>query len=286
MFLSVCILTKNEASNIESCLDSVKGIADEIIILDSFSTDNTIAIAKNYTSKIYFKKWIDDFSFSRNFTISKAKGEWILVIDADERFVFETNFIAKLKATKINAFSIVRKEIYRQQHDLKQVKYPVSIIRLFKRETNAKFQYPIHERLDDFFTKGGIQVALNHDCYLEHHISVNVEYVQSKQENYLALIDSYLEKNPTDEWLMYQKIKTLKYFKKNQRVFDLIKKFKTKNLKIRTATTVILSQLYTESGKLDDAINTLRNLPKPNNSTIIHMLLGDCYFKKKSIFKL
>lgn len=286
MFLSVCILTKNEASNIESCLDSVKGIADEIIILDSFSTDNTIAIAKNYTSKIYFKKWIDDFSFSRNFTISKAKGEWILVIDADERFVFETNFIAKLKATKINAFSIVRKEIYRQQHDLKQVKYPVSIIRLFKRETNATFQYPIHERLDDFFTKGGIQVALNHDCYLEHHISVNVEYVQSKQENYLALIDSYLEKNPTDEWLMYQKIKTLKYFKKNQRVFDLIKKFKTKNLKIRTATTVILSQLYTESGKLDDAINTLRNLPKPNNSTIIHMLLGDCYFKKKSIFKL
>ncbi|QHI36320.1 SPBc2 prophage-derived glycosyltransferase SunS [Kordia antarctica] len=286
MFLSVCILTKNEASNIKSCLDSVKEIADEIIILDSFSTDDTIAIAENYTSKIYFKEWIDDFSFSRNFAISKANGDWILIIDADERFVFETNFIARLKATKTNAFSIIRKEMYRQQHDLKQVKYPVTIIRLFKRETNATFEYPIHERLDDFFTKEGIQVALNQDCYLEHHISLDIEHVHSKQENYLALIANYLQKNPTDDWLTYQKIKTLKYFKKNEQVFDLIKTFKTKNLKIRTATTIILSQLYMESGKLDDAISTLRSLPKPNNSTIVHMLLGDCYFKKKSLFTL
>ena len=282
MFLSVCIITKNEESNIKSCLDSIKEIADEIIILDSFSTDNTINIAKNYTSKIYFKEWIDDYSFSRNFTIAKASGKWILIIDADEEFRYEHDFISKLKSTKVNAFSIIRKEIYRQHHDLKQVKYPVNIIRLFKRETNATFQYPIHERLDDFFNKEGISVSLNNNCYLEHNISLHIEHVNSKQEKYLALINKYLKKNPNDDWLTYQKIKTLKYFKRNEQVFNIINSFKTNVLKINIATTVILSQLYIENGKLDDAIKTLRNSSK--STTLINMLLGDIYFKKKSIY--
>lgn len=281
MLLSVCIITKNEESNIKSCLDSIKDIADEIIILDSFSTDNTISIAQKYTSKIYSKKWIDDYSFSRNFTISKAKGEWILIIDADEEFNYDHNFISKLKATKTKAFSIVRKEIYRQHHDLKLVKYPVTIVRLFKRETNATFQYPIHERLDDYFYKEEIAVAINQDCYLDHNISLRIEHVNSKQSKYLELIDGYLKKHPNDEWLTYQKIKTLKYFKKNEEVFNIAKTFKASNIKIKIATNIIVAQLYIENGKLDDAIKVIRSLPKIKHNTIANMLLGDIYFKQK-----
>ncbi len=285
MFLSVCIITKNEESNIKSCLDSIKEIADEIIILDSFSTDNTINIAKNYTSEIYFEKWIDDYSYSRNYTISKAKGEWILIIDADEEFRYKNNFIHKLKATKNKAFSIIRKEIYRQHHDLKQVRYPVNIIRLFKRATNAKFQYPIHERLDDFFKEKEISVLLNHECHLEHNISINIEHVQLKQKKYLELIDKYLAKEPTDDWLRYQKIKTLKYFKNNDLALNSIQTFKPSNLKIKIATKVILSQIYIENEQLDGAIEVLKELPKSKNNSIKNMLLGDIYFKKKAYKK-
>lgn len=285
MFLSVCIITKNEESNIKSCLDSVKEIADEIIILDSFSTDNTVNIAKNYTSKIYFKKWVDDYSYSRNYTISKAKGEWILIIDADEKFIYQHNFIRKLKSTKTEAFSIIRKEIYRQHHDLKQVKYPVNIIRLFKRETNAKFKYPIHERLDDFFKEKEICISLNKYCYLEHNISIDIEYVSLKQKKYLELIDKYLQKEPTDDWLTYQKIKTLKYFKKNNEALQIIQTFKSSDTKIKIATAIILSQIYIENEKLDDAIGVLEELPKSKNNSIKNMLLGDIYFKKKEYQK-
>lgn len=280
MFLSVCIITKNEASTIKSCLDSVKEIADEIIIVDAFSTDDTVAIAQKYTSKIYTKKWIDDFSFSRNFSISKAKGKWILIIDADEKFVYEPNFISKLKTTKTKAFSIIRKEMYRQQHDLKLVKYPVSIIRLFQRATNATFQYPIHERLDNYFHQEDISVSIHHDCYLEHHISLPAEQQHAKQEKYLKMIYTYLEKHPTDDWLMYQKIKTLKYFKRNDSVLESIKILKTNDLKINVAANSILSQVYAESGQVDDAIKVLKALPYTKNSTIINILLGDFYFKK------
>ncbi|WP_430412223.1 glycosyltransferase family 2 protein [Kordia sp.] len=282
MFLSACIITKNEASNIKSCLESVKDIADEIIILDAFSTDTTLEIAKKYTSKIYVKEWIHDFSFSRNFTISKATGEWILIIDADETFQYDVDFISNLKAAKTDAFSIIRKEIYKQHHDLKQVQFPVNIIRLFKRETQAKFRYPIHERLDDFFIENNIPIAINHNCYLNHHISANVTFVQSKQKKYLAQIDEYLQKHPTDDWLIYQKIKTLKYFKQHSQALQLINAFKTKHYKISVATQVIKSQIYIENGTLDKAIHVLKNLPKARNSTIVRMLLGDIYFKKKS----
>lgn len=281
MLLSVCIITKNEASTIKSCLDSVKEIADEIIIVDAFSTDNTVAIAQKYTSKIYTKEWIDDFSFSRNFSISKAKGTWILIIDADEKLVYKPNFIAKLKTTKTKAFSIIRKEMYRQQHDLKLVKYPVSIIRLFQRATNAAFQYPIHERLDNFFHQKNIRVSIHQNCYLEHHISLPIEQQHSKQEKYLKMIDAYLEKHPNDDWLTYQKIKTLKYFKRNDCVLESAKKLRTNDLKIKVAANSIVSQVYAENGQLDDAIKILKALPHGKNSTITNILLGDFYFKKE-----
>lgn len=80
---SVIIITKNEEKNIKECLESVKW-ADEIIIVDAFSEDKTIEIAKNYTDKIYQKEWIG-FADQKNFALSLASNEWVLSLDADER---------------------------------------------------------------------------------------------------------------------------------------------------------------------------------------------------------
>lgn len=281
MLLSVCIITKNEASTIESCLKSVQDIASEIIILDAFSTDDTVAIAKKYTNLIYQKAWKNDFSLARNFTISKASGEWILIIDADERLVYDQQFLSNLKTTSTKAFSIVRKEIYRQHHDLKRVQFPVHIIRLFKRSTNAKFQYPIHERLDDFFERENIPVLIQQHCYLKHFISAEISFVNSKQQKYLTQINAYLQAHPDNEWLRYQKIKTLKYFKNTTETFKSIAAFQPTNKKILVATKVILSQLFHESGNTEKAITTLKSIPNYTSYTITNMLLGDFYFSLK-----
>lgn len=82
--LSAIIITKNEQNNIKQCLESIKGIVDEIILVDSYSSDKTIEIAKRYTNNIFLKKFENDFSAQRNFALTKAKGDWILSIDADE----------------------------------------------------------------------------------------------------------------------------------------------------------------------------------------------------------
>ena len=72
MTISVCMIVKNEELNLAGCLDCLKAIADEIIIVDTGSTDRTKEIAEQYTDKVYDFEWIDDFSAARNFAFSKA----------------------------------------------------------------------------------------------------------------------------------------------------------------------------------------------------------------------
>jgi len=82
--ISACLIVRDESSVLERCLVSLKGVADEIIVVDTGSADNTKEIAAKYTDKIYDFVWCDDFSAARNFANSKATGDWILTIDADE----------------------------------------------------------------------------------------------------------------------------------------------------------------------------------------------------------
>ena len=82
--ISVCMIVKNEEKVLERCIDSLKEIADEIIIVDTGSSDNTKEIAKQYTDKIYDFEWVDDFAKARNFSFSKATKDYIYVADADE----------------------------------------------------------------------------------------------------------------------------------------------------------------------------------------------------------
>ncbi len=82
--ISVCMIVKNEERVLARCLDSLKEIADEIIIVDTGSTDKTKKIAAGYTEKIYDYKWANDFAAARNFSFSKATKQYIYQADADE----------------------------------------------------------------------------------------------------------------------------------------------------------------------------------------------------------
>lgn len=85
MTISVCMIVKNEEKNLAECLDCLKEIADEIIIVDTGSVDDTKAVAANYTDQIFDFTWENDFAAARNFAFSKATKEYIYSADADER---------------------------------------------------------------------------------------------------------------------------------------------------------------------------------------------------------
>lgn len=88
--ISACLIVKNEAHCLNQCLDSLKELVDEIVIVDTGSTDETLTIARRYTDKIFYHEWQDHFSDARNAGLAQATGDWILVLDADEAVDAET----------------------------------------------------------------------------------------------------------------------------------------------------------------------------------------------------
>ena len=82
--ISACMIVKNAEELLPQCLESVKDVVDEIIVVDTGSTDKSIEIAESYGAKMYHHPWENDFSKHRNQSIGYATGDWILWIDADE----------------------------------------------------------------------------------------------------------------------------------------------------------------------------------------------------------
>ena len=82
--ISLCMIVKNEEAILDRCLSSIKGIVDEIIIVDTGSNDNTKKIAYKYTDKVFDFEWVQDFSKARNFSFSKATKDYIMWLDADD----------------------------------------------------------------------------------------------------------------------------------------------------------------------------------------------------------
>lgn len=143
--LSIIVIVKNEESRIKSCLESVKW-ADEIIVVDNGSTDNTLEIAKKYTEKI-FKLNLHDFAALRNEAIKKTSGDWVLFVDADERILepLRKEIEVVIGFSDVSAFAISRKNIIFGT----EVKYgpfwPDWVIRLLKKADFDRWVGEVHE---------------------------------------------------------------------------------------------------------------------------------------------
>ena len=160
--ISVCMIVKNEEAVLARCLDSLQGIADEIVIVDTGSTDRTKEIARLYTSRIYDFAWIHDFSAARNFAFSKATMDYIYSADADE--VLEERDRQKflqLKQVLLPEVEIVEM-IYVNPEDRNMVYNFTREPRpkLFKRLREFRWIDPIHETvaLDPLVYSSDIEV--------------------------------------------------------------------------------------------------------------------------------
>ncbi|MBU2541409.1 MAG: glycosyltransferase family 2 protein [Candidatus Omnitrophica bacterium] len=138
--ISVVIITKNEEKNIVSCLESVSGWADEIIVVDDESTDETLSLAKRFSSKVFSRK-MDIEGAHRNWAYAQAENDWVLSLDADERVTEELkNEIDKALSnpTDYNGFTIPRKNFIGKHWIKSSGWYPSPQLKLFRKD---KFKY-------------------------------------------------------------------------------------------------------------------------------------------------
>ncbi|MGL5034632.1 MAG: glycosyltransferase [Microcystaceae cyanobacterium] len=143
--LSLCMIVQNEAANICSCLESVKELVDEMVILDTGSEDNTVEIAKNHGAKVIEGNWTEDFSVARNQALKSVTGDWVLVLDADE--TLNPKIIDRLKTAIADDQNLVI-NLMRQEIGAAQSPYS-AVSRLFRNHPELKFNRPYHETIDD-----------------------------------------------------------------------------------------------------------------------------------------
>lgn len=150
MMISAVVLSKNEERNIKDCLQSIKDLASEIIIIDDYSTDKTLKIAKDFGAKVFLRHLNDDFSGQRNFGLEKAKNKWVMFLDADERVTDElaqeiTTTISKNE--DVNGYFFKRNDFFGERI----LKYGeianVRLLRLAKKDSGS-WQRKVHETWD------------------------------------------------------------------------------------------------------------------------------------------
>lgn len=148
--ISTLIITYNEEKNIEDCLESVNWV-DEIIVIDAYSTDRTVEIAKKYTDKVFLNLW-KGFGRQKNLGIEKAMSKWVLIVDADERVTQELTSEIEGKLSNAADNNFVGYQIPRRNYFYgKWVRwggaYPDCQLRLFRRESGRYNNVAVHENL-------------------------------------------------------------------------------------------------------------------------------------------
>ncbi|MCX8069566.1 MAG: glycosyltransferase family 2 protein [Thermodesulfovibrionales bacterium] len=179
--LSVAIITKNEEDRIEDCLKSLS-FADEIVILDSESTDRTVEIARRYKCNVYVEKW-EGFGSHKNKAIAKCQNKWILILDADERIPKETadKILKILLSPDADAYSFPRKNYFKDKWIRYSGWWPDRVVRLFNKDKSIMKDLLVHESV---ITTGKI---IDLDTPIIHKSVRDIEHIINKVNLYSSL---------------------------------------------------------------------------------------------------
>lgn len=204
ILISAVLIVRNEQDHLPACLEALGPVADEIIVVDTGSTDRTREVAQAHTERVYQTAWVDDFAAARNAAIEHARGTWVLTIDADEVIEGGANTRALLVAfTEAHPPNTVG-NIYQHQMDdgTGVIQESVDHIERFFHRTSFRYEGAIHEQLapiagEKRHADTGVHVL--HSGYAH-----KVEDPRHKSHRNIPLLLAALEVHPDDEYLYFQ----------------------------------------------------------------------------------
>ncbi|TYZ24159.1 tetratricopeptide repeat-containing glycosyltransferase family 2 protein [Selenomonas ruminis] len=257
--ISACVIVKNEEKNIERWLKNVKKYSDEIIVVDTGSTDRTVEIVKKSKVKLYFFKWINDFSAAKNYAISKAKGNWIVFLDADEYFtplackrlrpylesIHNDGMVMGIRSPLINI----------DEDNDNEILSTVEQVRIFRKDKTVFYVEPIHEYIN--CTKKRSYPFIISDLTI-YHTGYSASVNRKKTERNLELLKLDIERAGGENEFHYPYL-AVTYI--NMREFDKAIHYaelciKNPNRKVRSQLGqmyhIILGSIRAKGGDLDE----------------------------------
>lgn len=279
--LSVSMIVKNESEVLARCLDSIQEIADEIIIVDTGSTDDTIDIAKKYTDKVYTFQWIDDFAAARNYSLSKATKDYVMWLDADDIILAsDREKIIKLKNEIDPQINCVY--MFYNTGINNNGKPSLSYLRerLLKRDDNLVWQEPVHEHLSY------IGASMKYDAAITHGSKTRSSDISTRN---LDIYENQIKKgNKLSARAQYYFARELKTHGMNERAIEMYRTFLKNNAawsEDKITSCLDLAVLYEQNGDFESMIEILLHslsfsLPRQD----ICCRIGD-YMRYKFLFK-
>ncbi|UFS72426.1 glycosyltransferase [Geomonas sp. RF6] len=199
--LSLCMIVKDERKHLPRCLASVKGLVDEIVVVDTGSTDRTPEIAAIFGARVYSYPWTGSFSDARNVSLSQATGDWILVLDGDEvlarrdlegvRTLLSGEADAYLMTTRNYTDSVSRKNWQGNSGEYPGEEggsgwTPSVKVRLFRNDARIRFEGEVHELVEDSLLRVEAAIAAC-PVPVHHYGKLDTEKCREKQERYFEL---------------------------------------------------------------------------------------------------
>jgi glycosyltransferase involved in cell wall biosynthesis len=196
--LSVCLIVKNEERFLPQCLQSIRGLGQQIVVVDTGSTDRTVEIAKEFGAEIYSRPWNDDFAAARNAALEHATGDWILMLDADEELPGgqHAKLFEDMKNPGVMAYRLplVNRGLEAEGRNF--------VPRLFRNAPGAFYFGRVHEQvfpsLLSLAKTWGLKTALGTAEILHHGYSKEMLRDRNKIERNLKLLRQAVEENPRD----------------------------------------------------------------------------------------
>jgi glycosyltransferase involved in cell wall biosynthesis len=283
------MIVRDEEKFLEQCLNSAKEFVDEIIIVDTGSTDRTISIAEKFTNGIHQFEWCDDFSKARNESLKYAAKDWILVLDADET-IESRDFLkikqainSEAKAFRLNVVNLTRSgnKIFR-------------LVRLFRNREGFQFRNKIHELIDESIIEKGHNIK-ELDAAIIHYgiIKSDEEKLKKKAESYISLILKQLEEDPDSPRFNHQAGNAYLQLGDLDSALTYFQKTASINPKYKLIYSDI-GQIYFKKGMLKEAIAYYTKSaelnpdnPSPfNNLAVLYGLAGEMDKARQTITEL
>jgi tetratricopeptide (TPR) repeat protein len=200
MKTSLCMIVKDEAQHLDECLASVHGLADEVVVVDTGSRDDTRDIARARGAQVFDFPWCDDFSAARNESIERANGQWILWMDADDRVLPDSRpRLAELIASLGWENAAYLMHVLCPAPDGGPM-LDVVHARLFRNDARLRWQYAVHEQIVPSVLKAGGELRST-DIQIRH-VGYAPARVPDKLERNLRIVERALSDRPLDGYLL------------------------------------------------------------------------------------
>ncbi|MDH7602118.1 MAG: tetratricopeptide repeat protein, partial [Armatimonadota bacterium] len=201
--LSLCMIVRDEEGFIERCLAGAQDVVDEIVIVDTGSTDRTVEICRRFGARVYHYSWNNSYSDARNEAVKHARGEWILFLDADEVLDSESKSLIR-QAVERPAADAYELLFYNYcSPDVCRPDVVHRVCRLYRNRPEYQFRGRIHENVAPSIQEAGGLIA-ELDAVVHHYgYQPDVKRQRNKQERYLSLLLAELEEKPDDIYVLY-----------------------------------------------------------------------------------